>query len=89
MEGRGTFEIGAGAEGASFAGYDTDAERGFVVEPGPEGVEFDVAGAVDAVELFGAGEGDEEDVGGGEGDFGEGGGGWGGGELGGGHFCRD
>lgn len=47
-----------------------------------------MAGAVDAVELTGAGEGDEEDVGRGEGYFGEGGGGRGGGELGAGHLWR-
>ena len=44
-----------------------------------------MAGAVDAVELLGAGECDEKDAGGGERDLGEGGGGWRGGELGG-HF---
>lgn len=45
-----------------------------------------MAGAVDAVELFGAGEGDKEDAGGGEGDFGERGGGRRRGELGSGHL---
>lgn len=47
-----------------------------------------MAGAVDAVELFGAGEGDEEDAGSGKGDFGERGWGWRRGELGVGHFGR-
>lgn len=50
---RRTFEVGAGAKGPAGAGHDADAQGGFVVEPLPDGVEFVVAGNVDAVEGLG------------------------------------
>lgn len=65
-----TFEIGAGAKGPSRAGHDADAQGGFVIEPFPDGVEFVVAGDVDAVEGFGPVECYEEDGGDGEGEEG-------------------
>lgn len=67
---RRTFEIGAGAEGPPGAGHDPDAQGRFVVEPFPDGVEFVVAGDVDAVEGLGPVECHAEDGGGGEGEEG-------------------
>lgn len=58
------FEVGAGAEGAAGAGYDADAQGGLAVQPGEDFAQLGVAGHVDAVELFGPVERDEQDVGG-------------------------
>lgn len=69
-EGGKTFQIRAGAEGSAGAGHDADAQGRLVVEPFPDGVEFVVAGHVDAVEGFGPVECDEEDGGGWEGEEG-------------------
>ena len=80
-----TFQIRAGAKSPAFTRYDTHAQRRLLVEPFPDGVEFDVTGGVDAIEGLGPREGDEEEVGGWKGDFGEGGWREGGGEAGGGH----
>lgn len=77
------FEVGAGAEGAAVAGQDGAAQGWLGVVPAPESVELVVAWGGDAVQVFGAVEGYEEDGGVGEGRYGALEGGWWGGEEGG------
>lgn len=62
-------EVLACAEGfVAGAGDDGDEEGGLVVEPGEDGVGVPVGVGGDGVALFGAVDGDEEDVGFGEGE---------------------
>ncbi len=57
------FQIGASAEGSSVSGEDCAEEGRLAVVPGIKGGELVVAEVVDAIEVFGAIEGYEEDRG--------------------------
>ena len=65
-----TFQISTRAKRPPLTSKHADAQTGLLVHPFPDGVQFMMAGCVDAVELFGAGEGHEEDVRGWECQFG-------------------
>jgi hypothetical protein len=65
-----TFQISPRTKGPPLTCDNPYTERGLIIEPFPDCVELGVACGVDAVEVFRAGERDEEDVRSREGEFG-------------------
>lgn len=71
-DGQGTFQISPCAKSPSLARNDADAQGRLVVKPCPDRIELSVPRRVDAVEVLGPAERDEEDVRRGEGELSEG-----------------